>query len=92
MRKLIGSFLWGAMLVLPLQMRADDHDPARNENRSQRYYDFSHKDYHEWNDEERREYDRYLAERHRKREDFDRMNKREQRDYWKWRHEHGENH
>lgn len=91
MRKLIGSFLWGAILVLPLQIRADDHDRARNDNRSQRYYDSSLNDYHRWNDEEQREYDRYLTEHRRKREDFDRMNKREQRDYWKWRHEHGEN-
>jgi hypothetical protein len=86
MRKLIGTFLFGAMLVLPLTVQADDHD--KRDDHSQRYYDSSHKDYHQWNDQEQREYDRYLSEHHRKHEDFNRLSKRQQQNYWKWRHDH----
>jgi hypothetical protein len=90
MRKLIGTFLLGAMLVLPLTVQADDHD--RRDDHSQKYYDSNHKDYHQWNDQEQREYDRYLSENHRKHQDFNRLSKRQQQNYWKWRHDHGDNH
>lgn len=91
MRKTIGSLIFGAMLVLPLTVKADDHDRDDRNSHSQRYYDSSHKDYHEWNDQEQRDYDRYLNEHHRKHQDFGKASKHQQQDYWKWRHEHNDN-
>ena len=43
---------------------------------------------HEWNDGENESWRRYLKERHRKDHDWDRANKRERSDYWKWRDKH----
>jgi hypothetical protein len=53
-----------------------------------RYYDRNHRDYHEWNDREDRSYRVYLGERHRDYREFHRNNRREQSNYWNWRHSH----
>jgi len=53
-----------------------------------RYYDRNHKDYHEWNDGEDRNYRIYLGERHRDYREFRLTTSRQQSDYWNWRHSH----
>jgi len=53
-----------------------------------RYYDRRHHDYHEWNDREDHSYRVYLGERHRDYREFRRSNRRQQEEYWKWRHHH----
>ncbi len=53
-----------------------------------RYYDRNHRDYHEWNDREDHSYRLYLGEHHREYREFSRNNRREQGNYWKWRHTH----
>jgi len=53
-----------------------------------RYYDRDHRDYHNWNDNEEREYRLYLGERHEDYRDFHKLNRNEQNNYWKWRHDH----
>jgi len=87
-----------ALLLMPVQMRADDHDRDRRgddhngrNSQVQRYYDPVDRDYHEWNDNEQRAYREYLSEHHRKDEDFRKTSKRQQKAYWKWRHEHRDN-
>ncbi len=56
-----------------------------------RIYDRDHKDYHNWNDNENRAYNRYLTDQHQERKrDFQKENRDRQRNYWKWRHEHGD--
>ena len=55
-----------------------------------RYYDRDHRDYHEWNDGEDRRYRVYLGERHRDYREFRLTTRRQQNDYWRWRHEHPE--
>src|SRR5881227_1899503 len=88
LRKYAGAALFAAALMAPVAVVAqDDH---RDENRSHRYYDRGHKDYHEWNDNEDRSYRQYLNEHHQKHRDFSRLSSRQQRDYWRWRHDHGE--
>ena len=51
-------------------------------------YDAVHKDYHVWNDDEDRRYRSYLEEHHETYEDFSRLSKKRQREYWQWRHDH----
>ncbi len=64
---------------VPTALRADDH----------RYYDRDHKDYHEWNDAEGRAYRHWLVEeRHAKYHDWGHASRAEQREYWRWRHDH----
>ena len=53
-----------------------------------RYYDEYYADYHPWNDGEARAYRAWLVERHYEYREFDRLSKDQQREYWRWRHEH----
>jgi hypothetical protein len=55
-----------------------------------RFYDRSHRDYHRWNSDEDRLYREYLNEHRRRYRAFSRMNRHQQREYWRWRHDHGE--
>ena len=84
MRRYLSALLLGAALSAPLAIRAtaDDHP--------NRYYDRDHKDYHEWNDREERAYRKFLAEKRRAQHDWRKASKAEQREYWRWRHEHPE--
>jgi len=81
-------------LAAPIALTAaspqDDKDHDRQEN-SKRYYDKHHKDYHNWDSREDREYQRYQSERHEKR-DFAHLNSRHQNAYWNWRHHNPDNH
>jgi hypothetical protein len=53
-----------------------------------RVYDSTHKDYHNWDDNENRAWGQYLSENHYKTHDYKKANKREQSQYWNWRHDH----
>jgi hypothetical protein len=57
-----------------------------------RYYDDYYADYHPWNDGEIRYYHIWLGERHYEYRDFNRLTRDQQRDYWRWRHEHPDRH
>jgi len=80
-RFLIMSALFvGAALITPVAVRADDHP--------KRYYDREGRDYHTWNGQEDRAYRVYLGEQHRDYREFGRTNAAQQREYFRWRHEH----
>ena len=53
-----------------------------------RYYDQDRKDYHEWNEREDRAYRHWLQMNHKAYHDWKKSNAKEQRAYWKWRHDH----
>lgn len=53
-----------------------------------RVYDADHKDYHNWDDREETQWHVYLKDNHRKDEDFKKADKKEQNEYWNWRHDH----
>ncbi len=75
-----------AALAAPLAVMAA---PGPQEANVQvRIYDRDHKDYHEWNDNENRAWDRYLAENHHKTYEFSRANEKQRSQYWNWRHSH----
>jgi ribulose kinase len=81
--------LLGVALVLPIAASTQDRDD-RQEKREEvkRYEDRAYHDSHEWNEREDRAYRRYLEEHHKKYHEFERASKKEQQDYWKWRHNH----
>ena len=88
MRLYFGAILLTGMLCAPALMPAQERDRTTTTTTT-RYYDPVHKDYHEWNDGERRAWEHYLRdERHAEMRDYAHASKAEQRDYWKWRHEH----
>jgi hypothetical protein len=78
--KIVGGFLLGAALLVPVTVNAADHD--------KRYYDRDGHDYHAWNGQEDRAYRVYLGEQHRDYREFRREKPAQQQVYFKWRHEH----
>ena len=55
---------------------------------TKRYYDPSHKDYHQWNDNEDRSYTVFRTEKHIPDHTFVKARRTEQNQYWSWRHDH----
>jgi hypothetical protein len=51
-------------------------------------YDQPHQDYHQWNNNEQRAYQRYAVENHRDNSKFSTLNSQQQGEYWNWRHDH----
>jgi hypothetical protein len=78
----------GATPLLAGSAIAQDRNDHAQRQEEQRMYDSAHKDYHNWNGDEDRRYREFTVERHRKYQDFSRLSKRRQNEYWQWRHEH----
>jgi hypothetical protein len=57
-----------------------------------RVYDPYYSDYHVWNHDEIVYYQRWEAETHRDHRDFKKRSAEEQKEYWTWRHSHGDRH
>ena len=53
-----------------------------------RIYDSNHHDYHNWDDREDHAYRGYLEQRHEKYHPYGSWHSKEQKNYWKWRHNH----
>jgi hypothetical protein len=87
MFRYLSALVLGAAMFASVSMKADD-DHRRE--RVRRYYDRDRRDYHEWNDGENQAYRRYLQEQRRDYRDFNRVNRDQQREYWRWRHLHPE--
>ncbi len=91
MKRILVTMMFGTLLTGTVALRADDdHDKHRERTQERRYYDSNHRDYHTWNDAEDQAYRRYLNENRHEYREFERMNKRDQLRYFKWRHEHEE--
>jgi type III secretory pathway component EscR len=84
MRRFLGALMLSGVLMAPIAMQAkDDH----------RVYDRDRRDYHQWNEAENRAYRHWLTEeRHHQWHDWNRASRAEQREYWRWRHEHSDWH
>jgi hypothetical protein len=57
-----------------------------------RVYDPFYSDYHVWTPDEDVYYRQWITERHYQYRDYAHLNKDEQKDYWNWRHSHGDHH
>jgi hypothetical protein len=86
------SFILMAAMVGPLTLGAAPLNAARdhddNDHRVHRYYDRTHRDFHEWNEHESLAYRRWEAANHRRHREFVRRQRIEQDRYWSWRHSH----
>ena len=69
------------------QRQEQDHD-NRNTNNQTRVYDKEHKDYHNWDDNENHAWGQYLTENHKSSHEYSKANKKEQSQYWNYRHAH----
>ncbi len=82
------TLLLGAAFALPLMTTGC----ATHVGVGYRVYDPYYSDYHTWNDGEIVYYNRWLDETHRPHRDFRRLPREQQREYWTWRHNHGDRH
>lgn len=101
MFRLLSGIILSAALVSPSLLAAhgrqdrDDHqrseqrhdDRDHRENNGRPYYDSAHRDWHQWNSDEDREYHSYAGQHHWN-QDFGKLNEKQQDEYWKWRHKH----
>ena len=62
--------------------------PAAAPGQESRVYDKEHKDYHRWDAKENGAWKRFLAEKRREDHEFAKANRKEQSEYWNWRHSH----
>ena len=62
--------------------------PAPQASVQVRVYDRNHKDYHNWDDHENQSWGLYLSQNHKKSHEFAKANRKEQSEYWNYRHSH----
>jgi uncharacterized protein YecT (DUF1311 family) len=89
MHRYVASLMLTAALTLPMSILAASQDrDQEHRDQDRRVYDSRHKDYHNWDAHENEAWHRYNSENHRKDHEFTRASKREQENYWNWRHSH----
>jgi hypothetical protein len=90
----LGFIFLSAALTTPIAIRtnAATEDDHRDDKRDTRVCDRSHKDYHNWDDNEDRAYRRYLGEKHQDYREYSELSSGEQNSYWGWRHSHPDSH
>jgi len=81
----ISSIFLAAALVAPGAIMAA---PGPQADVQVRVYDSGHKDYHNWDDNENKSWGLYLSNNHKKSHEFKKASKKEQSNYWNWRHSH----
>jgi hypothetical protein len=86
-RYLTSLFLAAALAVPVITVAAPGPQEDRDANQH-RVYDSAHKQYHNWDDNENHAWNRYQSEHHQKSHDFSKASKKEQTNYWNWRHTH----
>ncbi len=65
---------------------------AYHEGYGYRVYDPYYRQYHVWGPDEYGYYNQWIYETHRPYREYRRLRPEEQREYWGWRHDHGEHH
>jgi hypothetical protein len=86
----IATLFLTAAFAAPVSMMAA---PAPQDATVQvRVYDKDHKDYHNWDDNENRAWGQFLVENHRSSHEYAKASRKEQSQYWNWRHAHPDNH
>jgi hypothetical protein len=84
----ISTLILAAALATPAMITAAEPQASVQV----RVYDRDHKDYHNWDDNENRAYLQYHSENRNGPAEFSKASRKQQSDYWKWRHAHPDNH
>ena len=80
-KKHLASILLTAAMVAPLGAALVVAQPASAAAQEDR-------DHRKWDEHEQAAWGRFLAEKHRKDHDYAKSKKKEQEEYWAWRHDH----
>jgi len=86
--KFVASLFLTTALAAPVVTLAGPATQDQDNHDRDRVYDREHKDYHQWDDHEKDAWGRFLAEKHRKEHEFAKASRKEQDEYWNWRHSH----
>ena len=89
--KYLASFCLSAAMMAPVGAFAlprpqDEHERHEQEEHERRIYDPYQRDYHNWDRREDEIYRRWLEEKHEAFVEYDRLDQKRQKEYWKWRH------
>jgi len=89
----ISSLLLAGIITAPVSLYAQDRDHDRDD-RTHRVYDPYQRDYHNWNGDEDRTYREWYSQTYNGRQyrDYNKLSKKNQQAYWKYRHEHDKDH
>ncbi len=86
--RLIASLILGAALLMPVSILA----AAKPQEATVRVYDRDHKDYHIWDANENSAWTVFLTNNHSKYHEYSHASRKEQSNYWNWRHSHPDGH
>lgn len=86
LRHYIASLFLTAALAAPISIMALPR--PQDAGVQVRVYDKGHKDYHNWDNNENRAWGVYLSDNHKSSHEYSKANKKEQSQYWNWRHDH----
>ena len=93
----VSSLVLAGVITAPVAMYSQDRDHDRddhNRNNNYRVYDSYGRTYHNWNDDEDRSYRQWYGQTYNDRDyrDYRKLNKKQQRAYWQYRHDHDKDH
>jgi hypothetical protein len=93
----VASLFLSAALLAPIGANAmvtpqDDRDHERHEQEEhqRKVYDEERHEYRAWDRQEDEAYRHWMEFKHHAYVDYDRLDNKMKREYWKWRHEHEE--
>jgi hypothetical protein len=82
--RFISSLILAAVIAAPVAIIAAPEPQAVQV----RVYDRNHKDYHNWDDHENHAWGLYLSDNHMETREYSKSSRRDQSNYWNWRHSH----
>jgi hypothetical protein len=92
MSRLVSVLVISICLMAPVSfVNAQDHDQGHDRGSGSMMHE-THGMTHEWNENEDKPWHEYLSQQHRKDHDWTKASRREQRNYWKWRDTHRDEH
>ncbi len=87
-QRIIGSLFLTAALMAPVSVVA----APKPQSASVQVFDKDHNDYHNWDDNENQAWGRFEVENKAKPREYKKANKKEQSQYWNWRHDNPDKH
>ena len=89
-QRIIGSLFLTAALMAPVSVFSAPKPQSASV--QVRVFDKDHNDYHNWDDNENQAWGRFEVENKTKPHEYSKANKKEQSQYWKWRHDNPDKH
>jgi hypothetical protein len=89
-KRFFGSLILTVALIAPVSVIAAPNPQSAS--LQVRVYDRNHKDYHNWDDNENQAWGRFEVENKTKPHQYSKSSRKEQSQYWNWRHDNPDKH